>query len=435
MKQLNLLSNSDDIKVGDNGTLIPFSAYDDGNRVTLNDDETATFNIKNNSGFVLSAKAKMSAGGILFNLDTKDIQALTPDTYYCELWITTNDDTATKIYPDKGFVQFTINENTLHIKGETLPEISLSEFEKRFKDYADSIKQGPVGPQGEQGKSASVSIGSVTTVDSSQSASVTNTGTSTDAIFDFNIPKGEKGDKGDRGEQGPVDTQAIAVANEAKTTADNATEQVTSSISDFNTQMSALKGSLSLVPNNLMLDASFNQTLSDNYTIIKDNNTTIEVITNGYNGDNSLKVSATSLTDVKYYGAQIKPDKFLPVNAGDHYSFSSMVKAYDLDASAKLEINFFDGNKSRINKTGITIDNPIGNNWTPVKLEDFVIPSGAVYMNVNFFVYKNGTIEVAHPQLVYGSVAPSSWLPSVSDLSKQISNLQSQINALKGRWY
>ena len=168
MKQLNLLSNSDDIKADDNGTLIPFSAYDDGNRVTLNDDETATFNIKNNSGFVLSAKAKMSAGGILFNLDTKDIQALTPDTYYCELWITTNDDTATKIYPDKGFVQFTINENTLHIKGETLPEISLSEFEKRFDDYVKTVKQGPQGVQGVQGvqgpKGEKGDAGAITTV-------------------------------------------------------------------------------------------------------------------------------------------------------------------------------------------------------------------------------------------------------------------------------
>jgi len=50
---------------------------------------------------------------------------------------------------------------------------------------------GPQGPQGPQGFAATVTIGTVTSVASDQPATVVNVGTSTNAILDFNIPKGE----------------------------------------------------------------------------------------------------------------------------------------------------------------------------------------------------------------------------------------------------
>lgn len=268
MKNLVLLNDQTNIKLGDTGTLIQFKANINDTSVSLKNGQTAVFHLKNKTGFLKNINAESTSNGYIFQFDSSELVDLPADTYQLELAITKSEDNVI-IFPDKGFVDFDITENALSITGEQLPVMSLEEFEKQAKayiisqseglksDFDDYVAEVKTGPQGEQGKSASVSIGSVTTVDSSQQASITNTGTSTDAIFDFNIPKGEKGDKGDRGEQGPVDTQAIAVANEAKTTADNATEQVTSSISDFNTQMSALKGSLSLVPNNLMLDASF----------------------------------------------------------------------------------------------------------------------------------------------------------------------------------
>lgn len=59
--------------------------------------------------------------------------------------------------------------------------------------------QGEAGPQGEKGadgKSATITIGSVTTVSPDTPASVTNTGTATDAVFDFQIPKGADGSGG-----------------------------------------------------------------------------------------------------------------------------------------------------------------------------------------------------------------------------------------------
>ncbi len=59
--------------------------------------------------------------------------------------------------------------------------------------------QGEAGPQGEKGadgKSATITIGTVTTVSPVTPASVTNAGTATDAVFNFEIPKGQDGSGG-----------------------------------------------------------------------------------------------------------------------------------------------------------------------------------------------------------------------------------------------
>lgn len=66
---------------------------------------------------------------------------------------------------------------------------------------------------GVPGDAATVSVGSVTTVEPEVPAAVVNSGTSHDAVFDFSIPrggagvKGDKGEQGERGEQGPQGIQ------------------------------------------------------------------------------------------------------------------------------------------------------------------------------------------------------------------------------------
>jgi hypothetical protein len=55
----------------------------------------------------------------------------------------------------------------------------------------DTGAQGAAGPAGPAG---TVRVGTVTTVDGD--ATVYNSGTSTDAVLDFGIPKGPKGDVG-----------------------------------------------------------------------------------------------------------------------------------------------------------------------------------------------------------------------------------------------
>lgn len=60
------------------------------------------------------------------------------------------------------------------------------------------------GPAGEDGEAATISVGTVTTGAAGSSASITNAGTSSAAVFNFTIPRGDKGDQGIQGEQGPA---------------------------------------------------------------------------------------------------------------------------------------------------------------------------------------------------------------------------------------
>lgn len=70
--------------------------------------------------------------------------------------------------------------------------------------------QGPEGPQGPQGPAATMRVGSVTTGEEGTQASVTNSGTSTAAVLDFVIPRGNTGPQGPAGPQGPEGPQGPA---------------------------------------------------------------------------------------------------------------------------------------------------------------------------------------------------------------------------------
>lgn len=54
-----------------------------------------------------------------------------------------------------------------------------------------------VGKPGKTGKAATIQVGSTTTLTAGSSATVANTGTDSDAVFNFGIPQGQKGDPGD----------------------------------------------------------------------------------------------------------------------------------------------------------------------------------------------------------------------------------------------
>ena len=70
--------------------------------------------------------------------------------------------------------------------------------------------QGPEGPQGPQGPAATMQVGSVTTGEEGTQASVTNSGTSTAAVLNFVIPRGNTGPQGPAGPQGPEGPQGPA---------------------------------------------------------------------------------------------------------------------------------------------------------------------------------------------------------------------------------
>lgn len=69
---------------------------------------------------------------------------------------------------------------------------------------------GAEGPQGPAGTAATIAVGTVTASDPGSTPTVTNSGTTSAAVFDFVLPRGAQGPQGDPGEDAPQidDTQA-----------------------------------------------------------------------------------------------------------------------------------------------------------------------------------------------------------------------------------
>lgn len=70
-------------------------------------------------------------------------------------------------------------------------------------DKGETGQRGPKGEPGLPGTAATITVGGTTTVPAGTDASVTNIGTPTNAIFNFDIPQGPKGEPGEQGPTGP----------------------------------------------------------------------------------------------------------------------------------------------------------------------------------------------------------------------------------------
>lgn len=71
-------------------------------------------------------------------------------------------------------------------------------------DYVYTTARASIrGEKGATGSAATIAVGTVSTGAAGSSAAVTNRGSSSAAVFDFTIPKGDKGDTGETGPQGP----------------------------------------------------------------------------------------------------------------------------------------------------------------------------------------------------------------------------------------
>jgi hypothetical protein len=81
---------------------------------------------------------------------------------------------------------------------------------QNVKLIVTEAERGKQGEQGVPGDAATITAGNAYSVPSTQQPSVINTGTASDATFDFYIPEGKKGDKGDKGEDGVVQYTAGA---------------------------------------------------------------------------------------------------------------------------------------------------------------------------------------------------------------------------------
>ena len=108
-------------------------------------------------------------------------------------------------------LDFTIPEGEKGEKGDTWAAIVSAEFDGYDMVFTESDGttvtltnakvdlKGDKGDTWNPGAAATIAVGTVTTLDPEDSATVTNSGTSSAAVFNFGIPKWDKGDKGDTG--------------------------------------------------------------------------------------------------------------------------------------------------------------------------------------------------------------------------------------------
>jgi hypothetical protein len=76
---------------------------------------------------------------------------------------------------------------------------------------------GVVAQRGTDGAAASIALGTVTTLAPEASATITNTGTSSAAVFNFGLPRGAQGLKGDKGDAGAAAINIRGVWSSATT--------------------------------------------------------------------------------------------------------------------------------------------------------------------------------------------------------------------------
>lgn len=82
-----------------------------------------------------------------------------------------------------------------------------------------TISDGVDGTDGEDGEAATITVGTVTTGNAGTDASVTNSGTTSEAVFDFVIPRGDKGDTGNTGATGADGYSPTATVTKSGNTA------------------------------------------------------------------------------------------------------------------------------------------------------------------------------------------------------------------------
>jgi hypothetical protein len=128
---------------------------------------------------------------------------------------------------------------------------------------------GPAGPQGPAGPAATIAVGTTTTLPAGSSATVSNSGTSSAAVFNFAIPQGPQGVQGPQGPTGPdggaagFAAQAANSAANALTSANNAaTAESNASNSAANALTSANNAATSA--NNASTSANNAQTSANN---------------------------------------------------------------------------------------------------------------------------------------------------------------------------
>nr|DAJ07571.1 MAG TPA: putative tail fiber protein [Caudoviricetes sp.] len=192
-------SDNHQFKIDDTNTLLHYTATVNGEPQEFPSDDPCYFQIKTDKTFAQTAKATVSGSDIA--LSSKDLANLPVGNYELELWHMDKQTGNTDIFPDDGWLPFTINENALGNMGDKVTTITMkqmqdglmdalrAQFDKFVADAQEKI-QGIKPINGTNGASATIMVGDVKQLPANEKPYVKNVGTNLAAIFDIGIPVG-----------------------------------------------------------------------------------------------------------------------------------------------------------------------------------------------------------------------------------------------------
>lgn len=236
-KELYFTDGNNEVKYLDTTASFNLAITQDGSAFDLTNATAIDVKVANDTGYVFDKPIDMAtikqplAGLITMPVDAEVMNALVPDDYTIEVWVTlsslitpgsqegltddgtttsttTNTTTYNAIFPSDDPQGFTITENVMSDSGDVIPVMSLDDFQQEFDQLktdltnqvstlqgpkGDTGLMGPQGPQGVQGLKGDTGA----------------TG-----------PQGVQGPKGDQGIQGPKgDTgQGLEIKGKVDTT-------------------------------------------------------------------------------------------------------------------------------------------------------------------------------------------------------------------------
>ena len=148
-----LVINQKVFKHQDTQTKLKIALFENDSRVSLDSNSDYQFKIKNSSGYLKSETLTIEDNRLV--LTTDKFKDLTPDDYLFEVWVDED-----SIYPSDSYGYFKITKNVSEVDGETIPVITIEDFEKRFDEAVKNAKgekgdkgdKGDTGMQGEKGE-------------------------------------------------------------------------------------------------------------------------------------------------------------------------------------------------------------------------------------------------------------------------------------------